>query len=345
MTNLKVCKRLHVFIFISVLFIAIGMAIGTICHFVANGFFNYGGEFSSYKSISATYYNSENKPDTDFKSICNQAISGVKPIEVSYTVCDIGEEIVYKFSANTDDAKLQAAVAAINASFTDLESGAILHEGVVNEGGAKNIVYAAIALASAAAFQFLYYVLRYKLRAAFSALLACVHNLGIYAALLAVTRIPVGTEAVAIGAAVVLITMILSGLLFDRTRKNFKNEKYAKTDRVEVVETSASEIRNITVISLIALAIVAVVLGAFAAISAMYIGAYAPAIVALLGVIACCYGSVFFTPAVHGAIDVCCERVKASSKSSTPKKQKATVKEEKAVKEENETKENDEVKE
>ncbi|MGN0812192.1 MAG: hypothetical protein ACI4MQ_01625 [Candidatus Coproplasma sp.] len=325
MTNLKVCKKLHVFIFISVLFIAIGMAIGTICHFVANGFFNYGGEFASYKSISATYYYSEHNADTDFKAICNQAVSNVSPIEVTYATNDLGEEIVYKFSANTDKAKLEAVVDAINAHFTDLESGATLHEGVVNEGGAKNIVYASIALASAAAFQFLYFILRYKLRAAFSALLACVHNLGVYAALLAVTRIPVGTEAVALGAAVVVLTMILSGILFDRTRKNFKNEKYAKADRLDVVETSASESRNVTVITLISLAVVAIVLGVFATISAMYIGAFAPFIIALLGVIACFYGSVFFTPAVHCAIDDTCEKVKA--RVTAPKKQKVEKKE------------------
>lgn len=326
MTNLKVCKKIHIFIFISVLFIAIGMAIGTVCHFVSNGFFNYGDEFSSYKSITATYYVGENNADIDFKAICNEAVSGISPIDVSYAKDSLSEELVYKFSANTDNAKLEAAVAAINAHFNGL-SGATLHEGVVNVGGSRNIIYAAIALASAAAIQFLYYILRYKLRAAFSALLACVHNLGVYAALLAITRIPVGTEAIALGAAVVVLTMILSGILFDRTRKNFKNEKYAKSDRLDVVETSASEVRNVTVITLAALAVTAIVLGVFTTISAMYIGAFAPFIIALLGVIACFYGSVFFTPAVHSAIDACCERVKASSKEKAPKKQKEEKKE------------------
>lgn len=336
MTNLKVCKKLHIFTFISVLFIAIGMAIGTVCHFVANGFFNYGGEFSSYKSITVSYYYSEHNENTDIKEICNNFVTGVNPTEVIYATNDLAEEMVYKFSVNTDTAKLQEAVDDINAYFGDLESGAtLIQEGAVNEGGAKNIVYAAIALASAAAFQFLYYILRYKLRAAFSALLACVHNLGVYAALLAITRIPVGTDAVAFGAAVVVLTMILSGILFDRTRKNFKDEKYAKADRLDVVETSAAESRNITVITLISLAVVAVVLGVFATISAMYIGTFAPFIVALLGVIACFYGSVFFTPAVHSAIDACCEKVKASSKERSPKK----LKEETEVKKGSEDKE------
>lgn len=335
MTNLKVCKRLHIFIFISVLFIVIGMAVGTVCHYLANGFFNYGGEFSSYKSVSVSYYYSEHKEDTDIKAICEEALSGVKPVDVSYAVSDVGEEIVYKFSTNADSEKLEEAVTAINAKFEGLESGATLHEGVVNEGGAKNIVYAAIALASAAAFQFLYYIVRYKLRSAFSALLACVHNLGVYAALMAVTRIPVGTEAVALGAAVVFVTMLLSGVFFDRTRKNFKSDKYAKSDRLEVVETSAAEARTLSLTVLVSLAVAAVVLGAFAAISALYIGALAPCGVAILGIVACLYGSVFFTPAVHGAIDGCCEKLISSR--AKPAKKEAKKKEESQAKQKEES--------
>ena len=55
MTKFKVCAKIHLFIIISSLFIAIGMAVGTICHFCANGFFNYGGEFKSYNSVNIVY--------------------------------------------------------------------------------------------------------------------------------------------------------------------------------------------------------------------------------------------------------------------------------------------------
>lgn len=333
MTKFKVCSKIHLFICISVLFIAIGMAVGTVCHFLADGFFNYGGEFASYKSVSVTYYYSEQNSATDIDKLCEEHLGGLGSYGVSRSASDTCEEIVYKFSPEADNAKLQSAVDAINEKFDGLESSASLHEGIVNEGGAKNIVYAAIALASAAAFQFLYYIVRYKLRAAFSALLACVHNLGVYAALLAVTRIPVGTEAVAIGAAVVFITMIVCGLLFDRTRKNFKNEKYAKTDRVEVVDISACETRALTFTVICALAAAAVVLGAFAAISAMYAGALAPCGVAVLGLAACMYGALFFTPAVHGAIDGVCERALASVKAKAPAKaEKKAAKTDKPVK-------------
>lgn len=321
MTKFKVCKKIHLFIIISVLLIAIGMAVGTVCHYIANGFFNYGEEYSSYKSVTVSYYYSEQNGDTDIDAICTDAFADVKAISVTCATSDYCKEITYKFSLNEDNTKLEAAVNEINAHFSGLESGAILHEGATFVGGAKNIVYAAIAFASAAVFQFIYYVVRYKLRAAFSAILACVHNLGLYVALLAITRIPVGAEAIAIGGVVVFVTMILCGILFDRIRKNFNNEKYAKTDRLEVVDISACEVRTISFTVLVALAIAAVVLGAFSAIAAAYVGAFMLGIVALLGVVACAYGTLFFTPAVHGAIDACCQGVGANkgAKSATKK--------------------------
>lgn len=320
MTKFKVCSKIHLFIIISVLFIAIGMAVGTICHFCANGFFNYGEEFSSYKCVTVTYYTSEYKDADAIRPVCDEALKGFNAYEVSYYSDNrMGGEIIYKYSAGTDGEKLQSAVDALNIALDKNGSGlnvASLHEVSVNEGGARALTYAAIALASAAAFQFLYFIFRYKLRAAFSALLACVHNLGVFVALAAITRIPVGAQFIAIGAAVVLLTMILTCVLFDRTRKNFKNEIYAKTERVEVVDTSACEVRTVSFIAVCALAVAVVVLGVFAAISQMWIGALAPYGLALLGLIACFYGALFFTPAVHGAIDGVCEKAKASVKSA-----------------------------
>lgn len=320
MTKFKVCSKIHLFIIISVLFIAIGMAVGTICHFCANGFFNYGEEFSSYKCVTVTYYTSEYKDADAIRPVCDEALKGFNAYEVSYYSDNrMGGEIVYKYSAGTDGEKLQSAVDALNVALDKNGSGlnvASLHEVSVNEGGARALTYAAIALASAAAFQFLYFIFRYKLRAAFSALLACVHNLGVFVAFAAITRIPVGAQFIAIGAAVVLLTMILTCVLFDRTRKNFKNEIYAKTERVEVVDTSACEVRTVSFIAVCALAVAVVVLGVFAAISQMWIGALAPYGLALLGLIACFYGALFFTPAVHGAIDGVCEKAKASVKSA-----------------------------
>lgn len=335
MTKFKVCAKIHLFIIISSLIIAIGMAVGTICHFCAGGFFNYGGEFSSYKSVTVSYYFSEYKELSDVKPVCEEALKGFDAYEVSYyTEGSIGGEIVYKYPKNTDSAKLQEAVKELNAKLDKNGSGlniASMHEGEARVGGYKAIAFAAIAVSAAAVFQFIYFVLRYKLRAAFSALLASVHNLGVYVALAAITRIPLGTEAIAIGVAVVLITMIFTCVYFDRTRKNFANEKYAKTDRLEVVDMSACEVRMTETISLGALAVTAVIFGVFAAIAQLWAGALAPFALAVFGLIACFYGLVFFTPAVHGAIDGVCEKVKIAAKNRSKTVKKKTEKSEKTA--------------
>lgn len=330
MTKFKVCAKIHLFIIISAIIIAVGMAVGTVCHFCANGFFNYGGEFASYKCVTVTYVNSENKDEESIKPLCEQALGEFKAYEVSYAETSNGGEITYKFANRTDSAKLQAAVDELYSKLDETGShlnDASLREVKVSEGGAKAITFASIALASAAAFQFIYFIFRYKLRAAFSALLASVHNLGVFVALAAITRIPVGAEMIAIGAAVVVLTMILTCVLFDRTRKNFKNDKYEKTERLEVVDISAQESRKVTFAAVGALACAAVVFGAFATIAAMYIGAFAPYILAVLGLVACLYGAVFFTPAVHGAIDTTCEKVKSSIAPSQKTKKTAKTQE------------------
>lgn len=323
MTKFKVCAKIHLFIIISSVLIAIGLAVGTICHFCAGGFFNYGGEFADYKTITVRY----NQPagESETLSICENALDGIKAYEYSNSTTTYGGEIVYKFVTSTDTAKLNAAVEKINAEMGAKlainTNCASLHEGTVKEGGSKAITFASIALASAAAFQFIYFVLRYKLRAAYSALLACVHNLGVFVALAAITRIPVGVEMIAFGAAVVFLTMIFSAIFFDRTRKNFANEKYAKSERLEVIDISACESRVLTFTSVCALAAGAVILGVFAAIAQLFGGALAPAALLILAMASVGYGAMFFTPAVHGAIDETCERVKISLK--TKKKGKS----------------------
>ncbi|MCM1439218.1 MAG: hypothetical protein NC131_08450 [Roseburia sp.] len=332
MTKFKVCAKIHLFIIISSVLIAIGLAVGTICHFCANGFFNYGGEFTDYTSVSLRYY----MPctESDAKSACDNALGGFNAYEFTCAQTGEGGEIVYKFASDTDKKALSEAVDKINDELNaGVEEGlrlnvAAVHEGSVKEGGSKAITFASIALASAAAFQFIYFVIRYKLRAAFSALLACVHNLGVFVALAAITRIPVGTDMIAFGAAVVLLTMITSALIFDRTRKNFANEKYSKTDRLEVTDTSACEVRMLTFIPLCVLAAATVVLGVFAAIAQMWAAALAPYALVLIGLISVGYGAMFFTPAVHGAIDGVCENVKQSLKArrkSKPAKSEKTA--------------------
>jgi len=329
MTNLKICGKKHLFIIISVLIIAIGMAVGTICHFCAGGFFNYGDEFRSYKSVTVTYYASE-YTEAKISPVCENALSGLGAYEVS-----LGDgEIVYKFSKNADTAKLQSAVDTLNTKFDGLETNASLHEGAVNEGGARALRLAAIVAASAVGAQFIYFIFRYKLRSAYSVLLASVHNLGVFVSLVAITRIPVGTDLIAFGVLTVFITIAMTCLFFDRTKKNFKNEKFAKSDAVDVIELSASEVRRVTFVSFCALAVVAAIYEIFAVIAALNASALAPFAAFIFMILSCAYGVMFFTPAVHVLIDGACTKAKNLIKSRKAEKAKLKqVKEQKPAKE------------
>ena len=55
MTKFKLSSRMHILIIISSLIIAVGLAMGLVFEFVSDGYFNYGGEYESYKSVVVNY--------------------------------------------------------------------------------------------------------------------------------------------------------------------------------------------------------------------------------------------------------------------------------------------------
>lgn len=299
MTKLNLSSKKHIIIIISALILAVGMAVGTICHFLAGGFFRYGSEFTSYKSVTVNYLAAEQTED-DVREICSSAFNGISPFEISYATVTVGGEAVYKFSQKTDSAALEKAVEEINVKLAENSglSVAALHEGNISAGGAKVLAMASIALASAAAFQLLYFIVRYHWKMALAALLADVHNLGIFISLLAITRLPVGIEAVALAALVILATMIASGIFFDRLRKNKRNEEYQKLQGAEIADISAAESVPVNVILFCMLACAIAVTCIFAVIPAFGISAVAPFAAALLAVISLLYGSLVFVPSV-----------------------------------------------
>ena len=333
MTNLKLSSKMHLFIIISSVLVAIGIAVGLICHFVANGFFNYGAEFKSYNTIEVNYAYVE-CGEEDVKDICDSVFDKAGVSYYSYTSGDTddGGRVIFKFSKRTDTKKLTATIDGIHnklleyvqsnlsegadsLTVDDIQSNAAFHTLEAELNGGKVLTFASIAIASAVVLQLLYFIVRYKLTMALAAFLANIHNLAIYVALLAITRVPVGISAVAFAALTILVTMIASGYFFDRYRRNLKKEKYEKTSNADLADICANESFKSVLYPVCGIATAAVVFFVLLSISAMSVlTILTPAIAAVFSVASALYGSVFFVPSVYPDIKSIGDKVKARLK-------------------------------
>lgn len=320
MTKLKISSRFRIFLIISLAIIVIGMALGTVGQFVWNGFFNYGDEFAPYKSVVVRYSSAEYTED-NVKPVCEKELSGLGAYGVSFSETLRGGEIIYKFDYSTDTAKLEEAAGKINASLNTLEGEGLadlnvasVRVGKIGAGGSRALIFAAVATSSAVAFAFIYYIFRYKLRSACTALLACLHNLGLFVALIALTRVPVGAELIAISSLIVILTLIGCGVFFDRVRRNFKSETYSKTPRAEVIDISAGESLKINAFTIIAVAAVGLIYGVFAALASVSITSFLIAPIIILGCGACCFGTILIMPSAHVRVDALFESIKSRAK-------------------------------
>ena len=321
MTNLKLSSKMHLFIIISSVLIAIGIAVGLICQFVANGFFNYGAEFKSYNTIEVNYAYVDHSNSKEVIEICDGVFDKEGVSYYAYTTGDTddGGRIVFKFSKKNGGDKLSTVAESVQNALRgdngDVQSNAAFHSLEAELNGGKVLTFAAIAIASAIALQFLYFIVRYKLTMAFAACLANIHNLAIYVSLLAITRVPVGISAVAFAALTVLVTMIGCGYFFDRYRRNLKKEKYEKTGNAELSDICVNESFKSILYPVIGIAATAVVLFVLLSISALSpLTILTPAIAAIISVASALYGTVFFVPSVYPEIKSIGDKVKARSK-------------------------------
>lgn len=323
MTKLKLSSKFHILIIVSAIIIAIGLAVGLACHFTANGFFNYGVEYSSYKSVVVEYAYIDYGNEDEVKKICDEAFdkAGVNYYTSTYGTTNGGGEFTFKFSDNVSTEKLNSAKDAIHGKLSGEQSsqlsGAYVHEAQTKLGGAQPLIYCAIAVASAMALHFLYFVIRYRLTMAFAAILADVHNLALFVALLAITRIPVGSAAIVFATLTVLLTMIGTCFVFDRMRKNVKKEAFAKLSVNEQVDTTAGEsvvnVASASVAVTFAAAVI-LVLMSISALSATVI--VSPVILAVIASISTVYGTLFFTPSVYSRFKLIGDNFKAKRKAA-----------------------------
>lgn len=322
MTNLKLSRKLHLFIIISVAITVIAVAVGIICQFLAGGYFNYGNEFSDCKAVEVNYAYVDFADEDEVISISDGIFdkAGMSYFSSSYGDTDDGGRIIFRFSESTDADKLLACANDITAALANKsensQSNASYHFYETELNGGRVLVFASIAISSAVVLQFLYYFVRYKAASAFAVLLADVHNLALYVSLLTLTRIPVGISAVAFGVLTVLLTMIASGYLFDRYRRNMRKESFVKLDGDDRTDLCVNESFKTVVIPLCALAGIVCIFfvmwlcaGATSVMTAL-----SPVVLTVIAIVSAVYGTFMFTPPVFTRIGRLCDKLKARSK-------------------------------
>ena len=308
MTDFAYSKKFKIFAIVSAVIIAAGMILGTVLHCVKGAFFNYGGEYAGYKSVTVSYFSVEFNKKDDVEKICADAFSaeGVKAYVNQDGETSTNKEIVYKFSASTDGEKLAKAVDAINAKIREtvegdfVQSGASVSQSEGVLGGGYALWRCAVAIAVIVVVQLIYMLIRYRLAAAVTAFCADIHNFALYAAILALCRIPVDSSALVFGALVILATAFGFGLTCLRLKRNFKNADYAKLSDAEKADKSAGETFKTNILFAGSMLLAAVIIFALALISSTSPTVVLPlTLCAVAAFAAAGYGTSFFAPALY----------------------------------------------
>lgn len=321
---------MHLFIIISCVVIAVGLSVGTICQFVANGFFNYSGDYGSYKSVTVDYESidfsgNEKDPLTIIDEICLKAFSenGVKQELVASGDTLTGGKLTYKFAYSTDLDSLLKSAEAINSEIKSVVSNsggiqfsyASAHNGDAVLGGGLALSRAAIAVSCVIAIHFIYFAIRYRLTMALGALLADIHNLALYIALVAMCRIPVGSTIATFAVLTVLLTAVCTSFLFDKVRNNVKSEEGKKLNAYELTDLSVRQTLAVNTVLPVCLAALSVVLFVLLSISSLsVVTVLAPVLCSVVAVAACVYGTVFFTASVYPRFKAIGDNAKEKSK-------------------------------
>ena len=311
----KLSSKMHILIVISSIIIALGLALGLIFHFTSGSFFNYGGDYKTVNTVTVNYALADQSETFSKDSIteeCNKVFeeNGVCVVTKTYAETTQGGEIVFQFAAGEETYKtLQTCVEKITANLklndASMSGLSVVAASQVNavKGGCKALLNCGIAIIVAAVLQFVYLAIRYKWTMAIGAFLANVHNLAIFIALLAITRIQISSAVFAFGAITVLATMIGCGILFGKMRKAFNAESNAKVDAKDVSDAAACDSLKPMAVLYLALVIALVVIALVSAIGSLsFASLIMPALCAVVCFISTLYGTAIFTPSVYSRL-------------------------------------------
>lgn len=336
MTKFKqkgITSLMHVFITISVFLVAVGLIIGLLCQFLGNGFYAYEGDYTSYQSVTVEYALIDVNGEFSEKSvqdICSKAFSeqGISAYTVTTATTNAGGSITYKFTTATDADKINAGATAIRTELatkivdSDLTSVSV-HKANTVFGNGHALAMGAVALAVAIVLQFIYFVIRYKLTMALAAFLADLHNLVIFLALLAITRIPVASTIGVYAVLTVVFTMAGCAYLFDKMKKTFNSDDNKDKPLYDKIDLCVSEATKPFLVYNILPVICVVVVAALSMIGTLSLSILMSLLCGLMVVVASYYGTAWFTPSVYSRFAKIGEQYKLTHKSKTPKAPKA----------------------
>lgn len=317
MNKFKPASKFRILAIISCALIIIGMALGTVFHFVSNGFFNFDGEYSSYKSVTVPYTIIEvasGEDEFDLETVCEKAFenAGVKYYlkKKDTNSISLNKQLEYFFKSSTDNKALNNAKAEINTKIAELDifSGGIkptsradVHEHNTIIGGGDVTAMAAVVLATVLVAQVILTMIRYRFSAAIAAIAIDLHNLALYAALLALCRVPVSSAVMIFAVIITLATAIGVTYLLEKIKRNTKDNE--KLSVVEVADLSAGQTLVANIVLPAFFIVVAVLLFAAMAVSAAsIIAVLTPALLAIVGFVVTIYGTAFFAPAFYSCV-------------------------------------------
>lgn len=320
----KFNKKVDLYISISTIVLALGLAIGLIFHFTGVGFFNYGGDYADYNTVTVNYALADENASFNQDAIeasCEEVFkaNGINALSKTFAKTTQGGEITYYFSKSTDYAALKICVAAIKSDLgLNGEDMSGLSTAYANTSSAvrntgSNLTTCIIAVSVALAVQFIYYLIRYKWTMAVGAFIANVHNLAIYLALLAITRVQISSSVITFAMLTVFMTMIGCAILFDKMRKAIKDEENKKVSANVIGEKVASEsvvpllVLFLTLTVAATLVAILTLLGSFSLASLLM-----PALCAIICFAVTFYGTALVTPYVYSRFAIISEKTDKS---------------------------------
>lgn len=306
-------------------------AVIVIAGIIVFALFGFSYASSEYKTVEVTYNAvvTINEKEEDLQNICESTFTEKG---LSYSQKDITDslsstylsktgEIVltYTFSGNSSDESLNAAVTAIK---TRLSENELYTDIAVSRHSAENVVFyesvwrGAIAIAVGAVVALVYIGIRFGVASALTGLAACVHDVLLTLAILALVRIPLYAYTPLLFAAIAaLLSLLFWVLQCMKRRENFKDPAYVALSAEEAVAECYKTSKKTGLIAAGVLVVILAILGAVASA-----GVRLFMLPAIVPVVVCAYSSLVFATSLFVPVKAKFDKIKSKHKRYEGKK-------------------------